>query len=175
MPQNLKAEKHTHFEMMKSVPTKFPGVCFHLILVMCLGRFTALAAFTPPPGTYRTSWMGNSLPGDGGPNGFGYWMQNGADEIEVTPGGPDQQIKFYGVSSAQPKFVSTFGDKGGSAFRPARRVGSHQVVCVARCRHGCGGQFLSRARLQRRAGGHTRFAFLHAAQSRRDHSLGVGA
>ena len=41
----------------------------------------------PPPGSYRTSWVGNSLPGDGGPNGMGFWVQNGADEIEVTPDG----------------------------------------------------------------------------------------
>jgi len=34
-----------------------------------------------------TSWVGNSFPGDGGPNGFGYWVQKGADEIEVTPDG----------------------------------------------------------------------------------------
>ena len=45
------------------------------------------AAYHPPPGAYRTSWVGNSFPGDGGPNGFGYWVQNGADEIEVTPDG----------------------------------------------------------------------------------------
>jgi hypothetical protein len=41
----------------------------------------------PPPGTYRTSWIGNSFGGNGGPNGFGSWVQNGADEIEVTPDG----------------------------------------------------------------------------------------
>ncbi|GAB4458147.1 MAG: hypothetical protein OHK0029_19000 [Armatimonadaceae bacterium] len=41
----------------------------------------------PLPGTYRTSWVGNSFGGDGGPNGFGYWVQNAADEIEVTPDG----------------------------------------------------------------------------------------
>ena len=27
------------------------------------------------------------IPGDGGPNGLGYWVQNGADEIEITPDG----------------------------------------------------------------------------------------
>lgn len=41
----------------------------------------------PPPGVYRTSWIGNTFGGDGGPNGLGYWVQNGADEIEVTPDG----------------------------------------------------------------------------------------
>ena len=40
-----------------------------------------------PPGSFRTSWVGNSFPGDGGPNGLGFWVQNGADEIEVTPDG----------------------------------------------------------------------------------------
>lgn len=45
------------------------------------------AEYHPPPGHYSTSWVGNTFPGDGGPNGFGYWVQNGADEIEVTPDG----------------------------------------------------------------------------------------
>lgn len=46
-----------------------------------------LADFKPPPGEYRTSWIGNSFGGDGGENGFGYWVQNSADEIEVTADG----------------------------------------------------------------------------------------
>jgi hypothetical protein len=41
----------------------------------------------PPPGVYRTSWMGNTFGGDGGPNGLGYWVRNGADKIEVAPDG----------------------------------------------------------------------------------------
>lgn len=41
----------------------------------------------PPPGSVSTSWVGNSFGGDGGGNGFGYWVQNGVDEIEVTPDG----------------------------------------------------------------------------------------
>ena len=40
-----------------------------------------------PPGLYRTSWIGNSFGGNGGPNGEGYWVQQGADEIEVTADG----------------------------------------------------------------------------------------
>jgi hypothetical protein len=36
---------------------------------------------------HTTSWVGNSFAGDGGPNGSGFWVQNGADEIEVTPDG----------------------------------------------------------------------------------------
>ena len=42
---------------------------------------------TPLRGTFHTSWVGNSFGGDGGGNGFGYWVQNGVDEIEVTPDG----------------------------------------------------------------------------------------
>ncbi len=41
----------------------------------------------PPPGNYRTSWIGNTFGGSGGENGFGCWVQEGADEIEVTPDG----------------------------------------------------------------------------------------
>ena len=47
----------------------------------------AFSGMKPPPGGYITSWVGNSFGGSGGPNGFGYWVQNGADEIEVTPDG----------------------------------------------------------------------------------------
>ena len=43
---------------------------------------------------HTTSWVGNSFGGDGGGNGKGYWVQNGADEIEVTPDG----TVFAGVS-----------------------------------------------------------------------------
>ena len=41
-------------------------------------------AIHAPPGLYRTSWIGNSFGGNGGPNGEGFWVQQGADEIEVT-------------------------------------------------------------------------------------------
>ena len=37
------------------------------------------AKYKAPPGRYTTSSVGNSYPGDGGPNGFGYRVQNGAD------------------------------------------------------------------------------------------------
>jgi hypothetical protein len=50
----------------------------------------AVRAFTdvkPPPGVYRTSWVGNTFGGNGGPNGEGYWVQNGAAAIAVTPDG----------------------------------------------------------------------------------------
>ena len=58
---------------------------------ICLWLGSALLAkpdeFHEPPGSYRTSWVGNSFPGDGGPNGFGYWVQNSAQKIAVTPDG----------------------------------------------------------------------------------------
>lgn len=57
-----------------------------LTIALPIGQI-AFAEFKPPPGEYRTSWVGNSLGGDGGANGFGYWVQNSADEIEVTPDG----------------------------------------------------------------------------------------
>ena len=60
--------------------------------------FTAVASgappFSAPPGTVRTSWVGNSLGGAGGGNGEGYWVQNAADEIDVSPDG----TVFAGVS-----------------------------------------------------------------------------
>ena len=40
-----------------------------------------------PPGEYDVCWVGNTFSGNGGENGFGYWVQNGADEIEVAPNG----------------------------------------------------------------------------------------
>jgi hypothetical protein len=56
-------------------------------LLLAVSPLPAQIQFKPPPGTYRTSWVGNTFGGDGGPNGFGYWVQNAADEIEVTPDG----------------------------------------------------------------------------------------
>src|ERR1700678_3632962 len=37
--------------------------------------------------SHATTWVGNSFAGNGGGNGEGFWVQNGADEIEVTPDG----------------------------------------------------------------------------------------
>ncbi len=62
-------------------------------LVVVIGLFAAPSLLDAaedrpaPPGSYCTDWVGNSFGGDGGPNGFGYWVQNAADEIEVTPDG----------------------------------------------------------------------------------------
>jgi hypothetical protein len=63
------------------------GVAVGAALASSSSFLPAADAGHPPPGSYRTSWVGNTFPGDGGPNGFGYWVQNGADEIEVTPDG----------------------------------------------------------------------------------------
>lgn len=62
------------------------------ILVTCLGVGVAFAddqggRFHAPPGRVRTSWVGNSFGGDGGPNGFGYWVQNASARSTVTPDG----------------------------------------------------------------------------------------
>ncbi|MGE5612209.1 MAG: hypothetical protein ACM359_23380, partial [Bacillota bacterium] len=59
-----------------------------VLAILCALAPNAFAQqLEPPPGKYRTSWVGNSFGGDGGPNGLGYWVQNGADEIEVSPEG----------------------------------------------------------------------------------------
>ena len=59
--------------------------------MICLLLATAFLArpaeFHEPRGGYRTSWVGNSFPGDGGPNGSGYWVQNSAQKIAVTEDG----------------------------------------------------------------------------------------
>ena len=51
------------------------------------------AELTPPSGTYTTSWIGNTFGGDGGPNGSGRWIQDGAAKIAVSPDG----VVFAGV------------------------------------------------------------------------------
>ncbi len=40
-----------------------------------------------PPGQVQTSWVGHSFGGHGGPNGFGYWVQNASARSVVTPDG----------------------------------------------------------------------------------------
>jgi hypothetical protein len=40
-----------------------------------------------PGGQVRTSWVGNSFGGNGGPNGFGYWVRNASARSTVTPDG----------------------------------------------------------------------------------------
>ena len=51
------------------------------------GDADSAAKSIAPPGKYDVCWVGNTFSGNGGPNGFGYWVQNGADEIEVAPNG----------------------------------------------------------------------------------------
>ena len=64
---------------------------FITALSALLGTISASAqptnTFHPPPGNYRTSWVGNSFAGDGGPNGSGHWVQNGASRMSVSPDG----------------------------------------------------------------------------------------
>ncbi len=50
-------------------------------------RVTNEITYRDPPGGFTTTWVGNTFSGEGGENGFGYWVQNGADEIEVMPDG----------------------------------------------------------------------------------------
>ncbi len=51
-----------------------------------LTGLTALLAAADLPGTLTTSWVGNSLPGIGG-HGYGTWIPNYCDEIEVAADG----------------------------------------------------------------------------------------
>jgi hypothetical protein len=59
------------------------------VLSICCHSCFAQAAtiFHAPPGSYETSWVGNSFGGNGGPNGYGYWVQEGANAMDVSPDG----------------------------------------------------------------------------------------
>ena len=64
---------------------------------MVFSAHTLYAAETkPPPGTYYTSWIGNSYGGSGAAagegigsrsNGFGYWVQDAISSMAVSPDG----------------------------------------------------------------------------------------
>ena len=58
----------------------------------------AVSPYIAPPGTYHTSWIGNSFGGSGAttvnPNGFGYWVQDGVGAMAVSPDG----TVFLGVN-----------------------------------------------------------------------------
>jgi hypothetical protein len=74
-------------------------VFYHGLLAMIISAQTLFAApIHPPPGTYHTSWIGNSFSGGGaaGKNGmgsgsdhfaFGYWIQDAISSLAVSPGG----------------------------------------------------------------------------------------
>ena len=67
-----------------------PGLFCILLALPGLGAETAappLGDFAPPPGVYHTSWVGNSFGGGQGENGFGEWVQDGVDEMDVAPDG----------------------------------------------------------------------------------------
>ncbi len=68
------------------------GIVVLLLCVRCLIIGPVLAddvpkSFHAPPGRVQTSWVGNSFGGNGGPNGFGYWVQNASARSLVTPNG----------------------------------------------------------------------------------------
>jgi len=48
---------------------------------------SSFGGYKAPPGVYRTSWVGNTFGGDGGSNGFGYWVQDGISKLAVSPDG----------------------------------------------------------------------------------------
>ncbi len=47
--------------------------------------------YVAPPGTYHTSWIGNTFGGNGAgsanANGYGYWVQDGVGAMDVSPDG----------------------------------------------------------------------------------------
>jgi hypothetical protein len=93
--------------------------------------------FKAPPGRYHTSWVGNSFGGGGGANGFGDWVQNGADEIEVTPDGtvvtgtwngdaPKRQVRRYEfggwTTGKKPRYDWNKSQSWPSDFEQVRRI-----------------------------------------------------
>jgi hypothetical protein len=48
---------------------------------------SSFGGYKAPPGAYVTSWVGNTFGGDGGSNGFGYWVQDGISKLAVSPDG----------------------------------------------------------------------------------------
>lgn len=77
---------------MKAAPMKktfFRPLIFASSFIAVSNAFGAddAAKSIAPPGKYDVCWVGNTFSGNGGENGFGYWVQNGADEIEVAPNG----------------------------------------------------------------------------------------
>src|SRR5579875_2988844 len=48
---------------------------------------SSFGGYKAPPGVYRTSWVGNTFGGNGGDNGFGYWVQDGVAKLAVSPDG----------------------------------------------------------------------------------------
>lgn len=67
-----------------------PWLMYALLALPTWGAETSTPAssgFGPPSGVYHTSWVGNSFGGGVGENGFGEWVQDGVDEIDVAPDG----------------------------------------------------------------------------------------
>lgn len=62
-------------------------LCTPLVTLGAAKQASNPSPYHPPPGVYRTSWVGNSFGGNGGPNGFGYWVQEGVSKLVVSPDG----------------------------------------------------------------------------------------
>ncbi|CCW36716.1 hypothetical protein CTKA_01156 [Chthonomonas calidirosea] len=75
--------------MLRQPIFSFGVVLTTLFLVGDLARTQTptLGGYKAPPGVYRTSWVGNTFGGSGGPNGFGYWVQDGVAKLAVSPDG----------------------------------------------------------------------------------------
>ena len=77
----------THLPRPKTVRFFAGSAAFFCSALLTGMTKTGECDIKPPPGSYSTSWVGNSFGGDGGENGSGYWVQDGADEIKVAPDG----------------------------------------------------------------------------------------
>ena len=91
--------------------------------IFSLFAFSSRAAeLKPVPGTIQCSWIGNTFEG-AGPNGEGRWIQNGIDEIEVTPEGTviaavnwdeaGRCIGLYRDGNTNRKLLQQYNGKGG--------------------------------------------------------------
>jgi hypothetical protein len=76
-------------------------ICHVILGLMLSAKIVFAREFTPithPPGSYTTSWIGNSFAGNGAttpnPNGFGYWVQDGVGAMAVSADG----TVFLGVN-----------------------------------------------------------------------------
>jgi hypothetical protein len=93
-----------------------------LICLALLSGGAGAADLEPVPGTVQCSWIGNTFEG-AGPNGEGRWIQNGIDEIEVTPDGTviaavewdeaGRCIGLYRDGDTHRKLLQQFNGKGG--------------------------------------------------------------
>lgn len=92
------------------------------LVARSLAPMAACAAeFHAPPWTYRTSWIGNTFGGDGGPNGFGYWVENGAVWVIVG-----KTVRHFSKSGAALEGeITTLGKPRAISFDQQGRL----IVC----------------------------------------------